>query len=118
MKEQYKKEGRTTLLKIGILWAFRTSRNSALAVEIEKLVEKEKNHQLKMVADGVIGILGRTQGMNRGGGRAGRGGDPGGWNRELMRTIRTLYADDKIVRNEYKDRMENERNRRGGGRGR
>lgn len=98
MKERYRKEGRNTLLKTGILWGFRSSTEEFI-VEVEGLVKKEKNHQLKVVAEAVVRFLDMDPGADR------RGG--GGWNRELWSATRALYAEDEIVRNQLKGRREN-----------
>lgn len=101
LKDRFKKERGKTLLKTGIVWAFRHKRDSRLADELEELVAKERNAQITAVAAAAAKIM-RGEYLEYDG--------------QLRNALRALYSRDKIVRNEIKDWGKEKANNRGGGR--
>jgi len=100
MRLRFKKESDTTL-RTGLAWAFQKSKNSALAIDMEEMIAKERNQQVKCVALYVINLL-------RGGVRE--------YDENVRRSLKAIYSKDKIVRNEIKD-WGDQKNRKSGGRG-
>ena len=100
--ERFEKEGKNTVLKSGIVWAFRDFRNVDISNKIEKLVEKERNQQVKVLATATVKLM---------------RGDFVEYDGALMKALRALYAQDKITRNEIIDLGNEKNNRSGGGRG-
>ena len=107
LKNRYRREKGDADLKLGIVWAFQNVQNRTLADELEAMTAKERNGQVKNVADMVIRIA---------------RGERVEYTRELRKAIRTLFTRDKIVRNELLDwgggRGDGRGGRGGGGRGR
>jgi len=102
MKERYKAERGKAVVKTALVWAFRHSRSVTLADELEELVAKERNAQIKIVAQAAARIM-RGEYME--------------YDSQLRNALRSLYSRDKIVRNEIKEWGKEKGNSRGGARG-
>lgn len=100
LKESYRKEGGNVTQKIAILWAFKEEPSAKLAAEVEEMVAAEKNQQLKVVAMAAVRLM-KEEVVE--------------YDDQLISALRTLYAADKIVRNEVKDWVDN-RNKNNAGR--
>ncbi len=109
LTKSYRREGKKHLQKLAILLAYHRSDDEGLIPEVQKMTRKEKNGQLKSIAKKVVAKLG--------------GGD-GSFKRRDYRVFISLYADDKIIRNEVQrwlslaGRNNNGRNGQGGRGGR
>lgn len=91
---RYAKEGKSVAAKTAIIWAFTYSRDDSLIGQINALVAKEKNHQLKYMAAKAINKIKTGSAVTPEEGRSGH--------IKLHKAFGAIFSQDKILRNEYK----------------
>lgn len=101
LQQRFAKAGRSTSLKLAIIYAYQQSKDSELARDLPRLVAKEKNAQIRELAEIVSARLEGRRPKIAGGGRGGRGAR--GAYRRAYRTLGPLFEKDKIERNAVRE---------------